>query len=184
MFSGRNPGGPGGGPGGGLGGGNGIGGRGSYAGIASINTSVRDNKNVLEVRLERDEGNKFYLSISEIESLLVKLGIDSSHFHGVSACPEGKGVVFITLHSAVDINRFLSRQEAYILKKGVQTTYIRPAGKKEVSVFISGLHPNTREQAVVRYLAAHEKFSSFSCPVQFVLLHSSVCSLALNSHTF
>ena len=29
------------------------GGRGSYAGIASINTSVREIKNVLEVRLEK-----------------------------------------------------------------------------------------------------------------------------------
>ena len=57
--------------------------RGSYAGIASINTSVRDDKNILEVRLEKSESGKFNLSMSEIESLLVKLGIDSSHFLGV-----------------------------------------------------------------------------------------------------
>ena len=135
------------------------GGRGSYAGIASINTSVRDNKNVLEVRLERSESARFNLSMQETESLLVKLGIDSSHFLGVSSCPEGKGVVFITLHSAVNINRYLSKQESYILKEGVKTGRIFPAGKKEVSVFISGLHPNTKDQAVIRYLAAHGKVS-------------------------
>ena len=140
------------------GGGQGVGVR-SYAGIASINTSVRDEKNVLEIRLEKSEGAKFNLTISEIESLLVKLGIDAAHFLGVSPCPEGKGVVFITLHPAVNINRFLHKQESYILKKGVQTTVIRPAGKKEVSVFISGLHPNTKDQAVLRYLAAHGKVS-------------------------
>ena len=134
-------------------------GRGSYAGIASINTSVRDDKNVLEVRLERTEEAKFNLSLAETESLLVKLGIDSSHFLGVSSCPEGKGVVFITLHPSVNIERFLHRQESYILKKGVQTTVIRPAGKKEVSVFIYGLHPNTKDQAVIRYLSAHGKVS-------------------------
>ena len=111
------------------------GGRGSYAGIASINTSVRDNKNVLEVRLERSENARFNLSMQETENLLVKLGIDSSHFLGVSSCPEGKGVVLITLHSAVNINRFLSKQESYILKEGVKTGRIFPAGKKEVSVF-------------------------------------------------
>ena len=111
------------------------------------------------MRLEKSDGARFNLSMIETESLLVKLGIDKSHFHGVSSCPEGKGVVYITLHSAVNISRFLSRQESYILKKGVQTSQIRPAGKKEVSVFISGLHPNTKDQAVIRYLAAHGKVS-------------------------
>jgi hypothetical protein len=135
------------------------GGRGSYAGIASINTSVRDNKNVLEVRLEKTENARFNLSMPETESLLVKLGIDSSHFLGVSSCPEGKGEVFITLHSAVNINRFLSKQESYILQEGVKTSRIYPAGKKEVSVLITGLHPNTKDQAVIRYLAAHGKVS-------------------------
>ena len=95
----------------------------------------------------------------EIEGLLTKLGIDSSHFTGVSSCPEGKGVVYITLHPSVNINRFLPKNEAYVLKEGVQTSTIRPAGKKEVSVLVSGLHPNTKDQAVIRYLAAHHKVS-------------------------
>ena len=46
------------------------------------------------------------------------------------------------------------------MKEGVQTSIIRPAGKKEVSVLVSGLHPNTKDQAVVRYLAAHGKVSA------------------------
>ena len=151
------------GPGGGQGGVAGqSGGRGSYAGIASINTSVRDNKNVLEVRLERTEEARFNLSISETESLLVKLGI---------------GVVFITLHSSVNINRFLSKQECYILKKGIQTSVIRPAGKKEVSVFISGLHPNTKDQAVLKYLAAHEKVSQKDKVIHHVYLEEAGSSL-------
>ena len=67
---------------------------------------MRDDKNVLEIRLEKSENARFNL---------VKLGIDSSHFIGVSSCPEGKGVVFITLHPSVDIKRFLTHQESYIL---------------------------------------------------------------------
>ena len=99
---------------GGSGGGPGWpgGGRGSYAGIASINTSVRENKNILEVRLEKTDGARFNLSMPETESLLVKLGIDSSYFLGVSSCPEGKSVVYITLHNSVNINRFLFKQES------------------------------------------------------------------------
>ena len=88
----------------------------------------------------------------ETEGLLKKLGIDSNHFLGVSCCPEGKGVVYITLHPSVNISRFLHKNEAYVLKEGIQTSVIRPAGKKEVSVMVSGLHPNTRDQAVIRYL--------------------------------
>ena len=65
----------------------------SYSGIVSINKSIRDNKNVLEVRLERAPGARFNLNTTEIEGLLLKLGIDSTHFSGVSACPEGKEVV-------------------------------------------------------------------------------------------
>ena len=34
----------------------------TYSGIASINKSTRDNKNILEVRLERSEGARFNLS--------------------------------------------------------------------------------------------------------------------------
>ena len=133
--------------------------RGTYAGIASINTSTRDNKNVLEIRLEKTESAKFNLSVVEIESLLKKLGIDTSHFHGVSSCPEGKGVIFVTLHPGVNISRFLAKQECYILKEGVKTTRIMKAGNREVSVFIAGLHPNTKDQAVIRYLSAHGKVS-------------------------
>ena len=136
-----------------------AGGRGSpaptYSNIAAINTSVREKNNILEVRLEKQNGASFNLSVEEIESLLKRLHIDSSHFTGVSACPEGKPVVFITLHPSVDIARFLYRNESYVVKEGVRTTTIRPEGRKEKVIKITGLHPNTKDQAVVKYLAAH-----------------------------
>ena len=76
--------------------------RSSYVGIASLNTSVRDNKNLLEIRLERRDFNvSFNLVQAELDHLLTRLGIDSSHFTGVSCCPEGKGVVYVTLHHAI-----------------------------------------------------------------------------------
>ena len=137
-------------------------GRGSptYSNIASINTSVREKKNILEVRLEKQQGSSFNLSAEEIENLLKRLYIDGSHFLGVSACPEGKPVVFITLHPSVEITRFLNRNESYVVKEEVRTTSIRPEGRKEKVVKITGLHPNTKDQAVVKYLAAHGKVST------------------------
>ena len=87
--------------------------------------------------------------------MLVRLGINGSQFEGVSACPEGKPIVLITLHKSVDIGKFLFRNESYVVKEGARTTTIRPAGNKEVMVTVLGLHPNTKDQAVMKYLDAH-----------------------------
>ena len=102
----------------------------SYSSITSINTSARDSKNILEVRLERQEGSTFNLTMGETENLLRRLNIDGSHLIGASACPEGRPVVLITLHPSVDITRFLYRNESYVVKEGVRTTIIRPEEKR------------------------------------------------------
>ena len=157
----------------------------SYSSITAINTSIRDDKNVLEVRLERQQGASFRLSQLEIETLLVKLGIDGSHFLGVSACPQGKPVVLITLHPSVDIKKFLYRNESYVVKEGVRTTSIRPASKKDVIVTVSGLHPNTRDQAVVRYFEAHGNVSKTEKITHHVFpgeVGSSLCAGKLNGN--
>ena len=75
----------------------------SYSSIAAINTSVRNKKNILEVRLEKLDQSRFSLTQSEIEILLRRLDIDSLQLIGVSACPEGKPVVLITLIDTVDL---------------------------------------------------------------------------------
>ena len=132
----------------------------TYSSITSINTSVRDSKNILEVGLEKQEGSRFNLTMEETESLLKRLNIDSSHLVGASACPEGRPVVLVTLHPSVDISRFLNKNESYIVKDGIRTTTIRQEGKKEKLVKITGLHPNTKDQAVIKYLAAHGTVNS------------------------
>ena len=132
----------------------------TYSSIASINTSVRDTKNILEVRLEKQTGSSFNLTMEETENLLKRLKITSSQLLGVSSCPEGRPVVLITLHSTVDITKFLYLNESYVVKEGVRTTSIRPEGKKDKVVKVSGLHPNTKDQAVIKYLSAHGTLSS------------------------
>ena len=48
----------------------------------SINTSVRDKKNILEVKLEKQEGTRFTLTQEETENLLTRLDIQSSKLVG------------------------------------------------------------------------------------------------------
>ena len=129
----------------------------TYSSIASINTSVRDSKNILEVRLEKQEGSKFNLTQEETENLLKRLNIQSSQLLGASVCPEGKPLVLITLQPGVDLTRFMYRNESYTVKEGVRTTSIRPEGKREKLVKVIGLHPNTKDQTVLKYLNAHGK---------------------------
>ena len=72
------------------------------------------------------------------------------------ACLEPKNLVDIIFANGVDINKFVTNQaESYILKEGVRTTTIRPVGKREISVTVFGLHPDTRDEAVIQYLNAH-----------------------------
>ena len=155
-------------------------------GIASLNKSVRDKKNLLEIRLERSDFEvNFSPTRVERDHLLTRLGIDGSHFTGVSCCPEGKGVVYVTSHPSVNIQRFLNRSECFEVKQSFMTGIIRPAGKKEQSVTISGLHPNTKDQAVVKYLSGHGKVSTSDKVIHHVFpgtLGSSLCVGKLNGN--
>ena len=111
----------------------------------------------MEVRRENDERKGFTLNNEEIENLLNRLNILSNQFTSVQACPERRNVVYITLCNGIDINKFINNnlKESYILKPGVRTTTIKHADKKEVPVQVFGLHPNTTNDAVIRYLNAH-----------------------------
>ena len=61
----------------------------TYSSIASINTSVRDSKNILEVRLERQEGSTFNLTM---ENLLRRLKIDSDTIKHVLVCSRDRSL--------------------------------------------------------------------------------------------
>ena len=135
-----------------------------------MNVSKRNQTNTLEVRLENDEKKGCTLNTEEIERLLQRLGIQSSQFTSVQACPERRSVVFITLTQGVDINKFINMNsnESYFLKPGVRTTTIKHANKKEVLVQVFGLHPDTRDETVIKYLNAHGQVNAKS-PVKYGL---------------
>ena len=109
------------------------------------------------------------MNMEQTETLLKRLGMNDTHFQGVSSCPEGKPVVLITLKPSFAISQFLHRNESHVVKEGLRTTTIREAGKKDVNVTVSGLHPNTKDQAVIRYLSAHGKVSQKRLCILFFL---------------
>ena len=133
----------------------------SWSSIASLNISKRNKTNTIEVRLENDQGTGCSLNIEETERLLRRLKIESKQFTSVQACPERKNVVYITLCNGVDMSKFImNNNESFILKPGVRTTTIKHVSKREVNVQVFGLHPDTKDDAVIRYLNAHGQVSS------------------------
>ena len=117
----------------------------SWSAIAKMNTSKRKQTNTLEVRLENDERKGCTLNIEEIERLLTRLKIQSNQFTSVQACPERRNVVYITLGTGVDINKFINNgnNESFILKPGIRTTTVKHANKKEIQVQVFGLFLHT-----------------------------------------
>ena len=133
----------------------------SWSSIASMNVSKRNKTKTLEVRLENDEGYGCSLKEEEIERLLRRLNIHTSQFTSVQACPERRNVVFITLANGIDITKFIKNSnESFILKQGIRTTTIKPVNKREVNVQVFGLHPDTKDDAVIRYMNAHGKVNA------------------------
>ena len=87
-----------------------------------------------------------------------KLGLDQRpgiHVVGVQICPNGRGVIFLTLKKGLDIRRFCRYDVMDVTSSGIRTVLVKPAGQSEVVVTLRGIHPNTGDDTVVEYL---EKF--------------------------
>ena len=136
----------------------GRGGGKSWAALLSSNLPSVWNKNVLEVVLEKDERGSFNVSESDCARVMRKLGIDQRpgvHVEGVQICPNGRGVLLITLKKEVPIEMFCRHDVIEVTESGIRAVHVKPAGKREVVVTMKGIHPNTRDDGVVDYLSKY-----------------------------
>ena len=74
----------------------------------------------------------------------------------VQICPNGRGVIFITLKDSVQIDSFCRYDVLAITNSGIRSVMIKPAGKKEVVITMKGIHPNL----VLDYLSRFGKIVS------------------------
>ena len=75
-------------------------------------------------------------------------------------CPNGKGVIFVTLKSDVAVDDFICHDLIEVNESGIRVVNIKAAGKREIVVHLKGLHPNTKDQGVLDYLAKFGKIST------------------------
>ena len=118
------------------------------------------NRNVLEVVLEKDERGAFIVKEEECARLIVKIGLDphpGAQIEEVQICPNGRGVILITLKDNVRIEDYCRYDVLIVTESGIRSSMMKPAGKKEVVVTMKGLHPNTRDSVVLDYLSRFDK---------------------------
>ena len=120
----------------------------------NIKWDNRFKRNVLEIILDND--NKKFVNIPDnvIDRLFKTLGID------IKSQVEGffrkNNIIYAWLANGIDLERFC-RSESIKIAKGIRTKFIRPSGKRDVTVKVSGLDFNTPDSFVIEYLGMFGK---------------------------
>ena len=124
---------------------------GSYA--DKVKTNIKwDNRlkrNVLEIILDSDKSEYTELSDDLIEKLFRTIGINTKN--QVEGFYRKNNTIFAWLSAGIDLDRFC-RSESIQISSSVRTKFIRPSGKKEVTVRVCGLDFNTPDSFVMEYL--------------------------------
>ena len=135
----------------------------SWAEMLGSNLPATLNKNILEIVLEKDERGSFNVGEIDCAKVMGKLGIDPRpgvHVEGVQICPNGRGVILITLKEGIPIDGFCRFDVLDITSSGIRSVMVKPSGKREVIAKFRGIHPNTRDNGVMDYLAEFAKVVS------------------------
>ena len=121
------------------------------------------DKNILEIVLDKDTRGPYLVSDKDCARIIGKLGIDPRpgvHLEGVQICPNGRGLILLTMKKDIQLDRFCRYESFQVTDSGIRSTMVKPASKKEVIVNLKGVHPNTRDSVVVEYLSKFGKLST------------------------
>ena len=121
------------------------------------------NRNVLEIFLEKDERGPYNVTHEECLKLMKKVGIDTQpgvQVEEIQICPNGRGIIFITLRKSVEISQFCRYDVIEVNDSGVRAVNFKPANKKDVVVTVRNIHPNTKDEVVIGYLNKFGKISN------------------------
>ena len=104
----------------------------SWADILGSSLPPSWNKNVLELVLEKDQRGPFFAKDSECAKVLMKIGINlTSDVEAVQICPNGRGVIYVTLKNNTPVDNFLCHDVIDVNNSGLRVIHIKSAGKRE-----------------------------------------------------
>ena len=129
----------------------------SYADRARMNVRFdqRLKRNVLDIEVEKTEvRDELFLSQEVIAKLLKSIGMNiEDHVEGYQVSYGGKSAkISVLCKNGVELERFC-RQECFEVCKGVVTKNIRPSGRRDITVTVSGLDFNTPDSLVQDYIS-------------------------------
>ena len=108
----------------------------------------RLKRNVLEIVLEKNN-HEAEIDHHSVANLLRSIGIDiTSQVEGTQI---KNRMISVWIVPGVNIERFC-REESIRVAPGISTSFIRPAGRKDVTVSITGLDFNTPDTFIIEYL--------------------------------
>ena len=129
----------------------------SYADRARMNVRFdqRLNRNVLDIEVEKmDVRDEMFLTQEVIAKLLKSIGMYiESQVEGYQVSYGGKSAkISVLCKDGIELERFC-RQECFEVCKGVMTKNIRPSGRRDITVTVSGLDFNTPDTLVQDYIS-------------------------------
>ena len=106
----------------------------SWASILGRNlVPTRSDSNVLEIFLEKESRGPFIVSDVDCANLMRRIHLDSrpgGQVEGVQICPNGRGVIYITLKKDVNAANYCSFDVLDVTTSGIKAVLIKPVGKK------------------------------------------------------
>ena len=127
----------------------------SYADRLKTNVKFdqRLKRNVLEIEIEKvDKEADIVLSDDLVARVTRSIGLDiSSQIEGYQVQYGRTPVIHVWCSPGVDVMKYCFK-ESISISKGISTGRIRPAGKRDVMVSVTGLNFNTPDSLVQKYI--------------------------------
>ena len=121
----------------------------------NVKYDQRLKRNVLEITLEKtEEGADLNVDQDCIARVFKTIGISiSEHVEGYQVHFKGKhNIISVWMKEGINVEKFC-REDNIKVSQGLMTGMIRPAGRKDVFVTISGLDFNTPDTFIFNYLS-------------------------------
>ena len=119
---------------------------------SSVKYDQRLQRNILEIILEHEKSEaESFIDLKEenMKQLFETLGIDiQNELEGYQIKFEK---VFVWLKKGVNLDKFCKEEKIRVLP-GISTSYIKPAGRSDVTVTVVGLNFNTPDTFVMEYI--------------------------------
>ena len=82
----------------------------------------------MEIVLEKYQKGPFIVNDHECARIFGKISLDKKHIEEVKICPNGRGLILVTLKPEVSVESFCTHEIIEVTSTGIRAVHMRPAG--------------------------------------------------------